>query len=604
MSSTTDILDLFTEDPTAVFAQSVESQDSVLQTIKQYLDPVIKANTDAENQQRSIIDEIYVDGLDSSQVWGQAKLIIDDVSENLLSEKIPELKALFSVEFADEEESGEESAEGSGLEDLGSDEELGSEEELEGSEDDLDVEGGLEESQDELEESEAELDVKVPESEEETVTVTTTAKKDAFGLNDDFFDIDEFNRQTLAAENMDDNQEDDGIDMFGDLSDSDEDDVAYFNDFFDKPNEQTKVVAKKSKKAEEEEEEEFDFNEDDYDNAMNGAMMDLFADEDTQQEPAEENMSSFQKHQKLIQEEITKLEEEAVAVKKWSMRGEAKARDRPMDSLLEEELEFERTAKPVPVITKESTESLEEMIRRRIKAEEWDDLPRRVVTDLKNFRSSNRFELSETKSSKSLAQLYEDDYQNATGATTAPSAASDELTKAHEEITAMYQSLSHKLDALCSAHFVPKPQQKSLEVKVNTNAIAMEDAQPLTGSTTQTLAPQEIYNPTDARGLKTGNGEIKLKSGLVMSKDELSRDDKQRLRRAVKRKRGKEVAEKAIAAKQSGTPATKKSKTNDVIETLANASNITVVGKKGEMRDVKGNLKKGKVQTGSSGLKL
>ena len=70
----------------------------------------------------------------------------------------------------------------------------------------------------------------------------------------------------------------------------------------------------------------------------------------------------------------------------------------------------------------------------------------------------------------------------------------------------------------------------------------MEDAQPLHVSNESRLAPQEIYKIGDDEakgdGVK-GKSQVQLKSGLSYSKDELSREDKQRLRRATKRKKAK-----------------------------------------------------------------
>ncbi|GMF03071.1 unnamed protein product [[Candida] boidinii] len=71
----------------------------------------------------------------------------------------------------------------------------------------------------------------------------------------------------------------------------------------------------------------------------------------------------------------------------------------------------------------------------------------------------------------------------------------------------------------------------------------MEDSQPLTLSNSETLAPQEIYKTKS----KIDKNEIQLKSGIIISKDELDRSEKQRLRRSKKRKihnRLKENSEK------------------------------------------------------------
>lgn len=46
--------------------------------------------------------------------------------------------------------------------------------------------------------------------------------------------------------------------------------------------------------------------------------------------------------------------------------GEATSRSRPVNSLLEEDLEFERVMKVVPVVTEERVSSLEDTIKKRI----------------------------------------------------------------------------------------------------------------------------------------------------------------------------------------------------------------------------------------------
>jgi U3 small nucleolar RNA-associated protein MPP10 len=405
----------------------------------------------------------------------------------------------------------------------------------------------------------------------------------------------------LAQEN-ENNDDDEDIDFFGDIPDSDEEEIAYHDDFFDKKqksNFPSRKGGKRDKKEKEEEETDNELNEDDYDDGMKSAMNDLFDEEDAvkeeeedeaqKQRESERNLSSFERQQLKIQREIQQLEKEAIAEKKWALKGEVKAKDRPSDALLTEDLEFERTAKPVPVITQEVTETLEDLIRRRIKEDNFDDLPRRIITDVTNFRPSSNFELSEAKSSKSLAELYEDDYKG----TETTNAVSEELQKNYDEIKDLFQSISHKLDALSSAHFIPKPVQKSIDIKVNAPTISMEDAQPLTASAASTLAPQEVYKAS-----RSGNeNEISLKSGAVVARDELTREDKQRLRRANKRKRSKD-----FKAKEQSVH--KKSKKQDAIDTLSKASNVTIIGSKGEMTDVTGALKKDKVKQGTSSLKL
>ena len=53
--------------------------------------------------------------------------------------------------------------------------------------------------------------------------------------------------------------------------------------------------------------------------------------------------------------------------KPWQMRGEVTAKDRPENSLLQEDLVFEHVTCPPPEITEEVTYTLESMIKERIR---------------------------------------------------------------------------------------------------------------------------------------------------------------------------------------------------------------------------------------------
>lgn len=77
-------------------------------------------------------------------------------------------------------------------------------------------------------------------------------------------------------------------------------------------------------------------------------------------------LSTHEKRQKALAEEIAQLESEAVGPKEWTLLGEASSRTRPQNSLLEEDLDFEHVAKVVPVITEDSVATMEELIKQRI----------------------------------------------------------------------------------------------------------------------------------------------------------------------------------------------------------------------------------------------
>ena len=536
-------------DPSILFTEKKNQADdafnyeNLLITLKDIVDPVIK------HSENSVLDEIYVDGLDATQVWGQAKMVFDSV-ERSVYEEIEEYKenGLYLDEGLaagkEEEEDGldaEDSdvafGERGSVDEEDSEEEVADEEEGEG-EDESNAEVLPEEEMRDSDEGEQDYEEG---SEEEAVQggdAEEDKKEDGFGLNDGMFDLKEYQRQVLALEDgVEDQSDDEEVDYFGDLGDEDDDDeeMLTYKDFFD----DTKTPqrkGKKSRKNKEATQAEEELGEDEYDEAFNAAQADIF-DEEIKEEEAEktksrskpeERLSTFEKQQREIQRQISELEAESIAEKKWTMKGEVSGKQRDADTLLEEELEFDRTAKPIPVITQETTETIEEIIKRRIVNQEFDEIPKRIISEMNSFKPSKKVQVSEEKSSKSLAELYEDEYAGKTG----DEEINEELQKAHDEISAMFKDVTYQLDSLYSSHFVPKPKEKLLDVRVETSTIAMEDAQPLTMASNNTLAPQEVYKATT----KVGKNEVLLKSGVVMAKGELETEDKQRLHRAKKRK--------------------------------------------------------------------
>ncbi|CAI4544305.1 APG_G0030010.mRNA.1.CDS.1 [Saccharomyces cerevisiae] len=567
--------------------------------VKAYIDSVINTCKNGSITKKAELDEITVDGLDANQVWWQVKLVLDSIDGDLI-QGIQELKDVVtpSHNLSDGSTLNSSSGEESELEEA---ESVFKEKQMLSA----DVSEIEEQSNDSLSENDEEPSMDDEKTSAEAAREEFAEEKrissgqderhsspDPYGINDKFFDLEKFNRDTLAAEDSNEaseGSEDEDIDYFQDMpSDDEEEEAIYYEDFFDKP---TKEPVKKHSDVKDSKEDE-ELDEKEHDSAMDKVKLDLFADEEDEPnaegvgEASDKNLSGFEKQQIEIRKQIEQLENEAVAEKKWSLKGEVKAKDRPEDALLTEELEFDRTAKPVPVITSEVTESLEDMIRRRIQDSNFDDLQRRTLLDITRKSQRPQFELSDVKSSKSLAEIYEDDYTRAED----ESALSEELQKAHSEISELYANLVYKLDVLSSVHFVPRPASTSLEIRVETPTISMEDAQPLYMSNASSLAPQEIYNV----GKAEKDGEIRLKNGVAMSKEELTREDKNRLRRALKRKRSK-----------ANLPnVNKRSKRNDVVDTLSKAKNITVINQKGEKKDVSGKTKKSRSGPDSTNIKL
>lgn len=81
-----------------------------------------------------------------------------------------------------------------------------------------------------------------------------------------------------------------------------------------------------------------------------------------------QDLSAHARRQVALAEEIASFEAENVAKKDWVLMGEATARARPKNSLLEENLDFERSggAHAAPAVTEETTKTLEDLIKARI----------------------------------------------------------------------------------------------------------------------------------------------------------------------------------------------------------------------------------------------
>lgn len=135
---------------------------------------------------------------------------------------------------------------------------------------------------------------------------------------------------------------------------------------------------------------------------------------------------------------IDSLESQLIADKPWQLRGEISAHHRPVNSLLFEEVNFDKKLK-APTITPETTETLEELIKKRIKDGQFDDPVRKIKPAI--VAASKQVEVSSEKSKIGLAQLYEQELV----AKVAPAKAKDGPEK---DVERKLLALFKKLDAL------------------------------------------------------------------------------------------------------------------------------------------------------------
>lgn len=209
-----------------------------------------------------------------------------------------------------------------------------------------------------------------------------------------------------------------------------------------------------------------------------------------------EKLSRHAIHAKKLNELTKKLEEEALAEKPWQMVGESKGSQRPVNSLLDTTADFEFATKLAPIITVEHTTSIEEIIKQRILAEDWDDVIPRELPDIGlSKRNGELPEVSQEKSKLSLGELYEREYlKKAVGYDADAVEKETEEGQAKNELKMLFANLCSKLDALSNYHFAPRPVADEADVKTSaTPAIAMEEVLPLHVSDAQVSAPEEIY---------------------------------------------------------------------------------------------------------------
>ncbi|PCH33610.1 Mpp10 protein [Wolfiporia cocos MD-104 SS10] len=293
---------------------------------------------------------------------------------------------------------------------------------------------------------------------------------------------------------------------------------------------------------------------------------DLFADEEEERP----DVSTHEKRMAALQEEIAALEADNVAKKNWTLMGEATSRSRPQNSLLEEDLEYERIMKTVPVITEETVQSLEERIKARILEGEYDDVIRKRPVDDKPFLPSRFFELNDTKSKQSLAEIYEDEFVAAQTGGVAGEDRDGKLRKEHEEIEKLWESICGKLDALCNAHFTPKAPKATISTVSNVAAASMESALPTTMSTSSMLAPEEVFAPPSQVDLR--------------ARSELTPAEKRALHNKQKKakKKARDVLEKSVDkfAKSKRIGDVKKQKEAALKSIVKSGKGVTVVGKK------------------------
>ncbi|KMZ72646.1 hypothetical protein ZOSMA_160G00200 [Zostera marina] len=400
----------------------------------------------------------------------------------------------------------------------------------------VDEEDELDEEVDALEENQVESEEEEEEEEEESEDEKNEDKKKKGIFDHGFFDTDELEEFLETEEKLeyegnsknedDEEEEDDDDDEIGAFNEElSDDDAPYekYDDFFGKKKKATES-SKKNKKStktlkdieDKDEWDEQNGHEDSFDGSQESEKDDdPMNDAESGDNKNNDTLSNFEKQSQIIKSQIDEIEKDLLGPKSWTMTGEITGSKRPKNSALEVDLDFQHNRSRPPIEAEENTASIEDIIMKRIREGNFDDVQRQAELPSKAPKESKQ--LDENKSQKGLAEIYEEEFAQTTGLANAPLSLTDEQKK---EADSLFKKLCYKLDALSHFHFTPKPIIEDLSVSaINLPALAMEEIAPSAVSDAAMLAPEEIFS---------GKGNIKEDA-------ELSKVDRKRRRAKNKR---------------------------------------------------------------------
>jgi Mpp10 protein len=124
----------------------------------------------------------------------------------------------------------------------------------------------------------------------------------------------------------------------------------------------------------------------------------------------------------------------------------------------------------------------------------WRDVPFAALSNVACPRLAHRVQLDSHCNSVPFNPYIANMRSNfECGTTGNRSIASSDVLSMVQEAKKLFTVLCAKLDALSHLSLAPKPVTSELEVRVDTPAIAMEDAAPVTMSAANTRAPEEVH---------------------------------------------------------------------------------------------------------------
>lgn len=523
--------------------------------------------------------------MDEEQIWQQLEMQNDAFWDKCMAETcrilaFNEDKLHFNVKYADQsEDEPNESEIDEENNDLVRSDESESENDNE-RQSDNDIEN---ENDDSNENSELDDDLPAQEVKKSSIVddqFFNLSEMEAFLDQEDKKELNRLNGKKIQSKGEESSEDEDEIDYFETLSDSDESenesrsefeaehgtkpkDVMYSN-FFEAETKQreTRDQFAQRKRSERDEKNKRKVQEMKEDLGIDESE----GSEDSEQENDDVEKSEFNLRQERLNKRIEELEENALGEKPWQLKGEITSSTRPKNSLLEEVLEFDSTSRPPPLITEETTLCLEDIIKRRIKSNAWDDVERKIkpINDNQDFRKT--LVLSQEKSKESLAQIYEKEYlEKVHKLNNVDDVLKPDEPPEHTEIRKAIKDLFVKLDALSNFHFTAKPIAAEAKIITNIPAIEMEEVAPIAVSDATLLAPEEV------RKRPVGDEIGKLERTSTDKKRE--RRKKKNKQKVIKKQQDKQIEEK----EKLGIKVTTKEKQQQLMKQVTKSRNVIKV---------------------------
>ena len=334
-------------------------------------------------------------------------------------------------------------------------------------------------------------------------------------------------------------EEDELVDMFGDIPDDDDANTMYKDYWMDADPDSAEIGNDSDADDQDESEDNIEMPDNNDVSGDDGGSEEVTKSKLLESSDEEEESVAKSSHEvanERLAKKINKMEEAAVGDKAWQMGGEVSAPVRPENSLLSEHLEYDSAAKQAPVITEEVSRKLEDIILQRIKDKAWDDVERKVKPVEDPFEYKKKLVLDQEKSKLSLAQIYEEEFLKVAEQSTEKKVSvglldkeQEETPEEVEEIKSMMNSLFRKLDSLSHLHFTPKQKSAELKVVRNIPTIAMEEVAPVAATNADLLAPAEV---------------VDKKKGELVDDKEKTKTDRKREKREKKAKLKAKIKEK------------------------------------------------------------